>query len=1375
MTLLIDYLSSSKPQSLLDKGKGFWVTILLSILITAVPCNASDIDILETSVTKIQTQLKHADTYYWFGMAEKGNMHSFRQGLYHIDRAEELARNHDIPEAERAHLFQETKGIRTDIKEQMSMHYDTFYGFFPLVRLLAPSLFSNALSTGTFELVDDTDVIATTNAGRNLSQDVFQKWSSRPQLNVIFTSIPQNDLLENEVLYIFNATSKFFVHNYREVVAALTPKQLEQFNSRNITSDIVNSLCNSFGISNILIVTVREMDKIGKDYFSLIEGHIYNLDSTKPSHTFFHMGFSRDRNAFFWPVLWTQLLLYLLAIILFSFINWLKGRKVTETLPLFLIPSIGFLVGRITPWALNPVISSMAPPAENLAILSWWWPCLAGVVLFLGPPVIYRIGAGRMKPIASIFDMDGQGGAIFTAIALGVCAYLSVPLYLLLEGNALQIIIILTISTCYALYALGCSLDTKEGTPLTCSLLIVLSFLILGAALCHLAPEYIYIACGLTIAFSTCALGQPLQAIINKLKKSREIKQVSNTNEKQGTKTNVLPPVPINTEALIQRIQNPPFLELEFFEECYKQVHPLNQGETITMSLISPSGSGKTATAEAIIRKLKQENANIEVLAGKCPPENPDGSKEIVPYAPFRKALASYFGINILSPPENQLQHIDDMLGGIFESVVPFSGLFFPATKSSQKTASNKKEIFIAIADTIRKLASSKTVILFIDDIQWIDDSSRDLLTFLLQEFPEASENNIPLLILLTSRENIKTQGLETSETLFLADLIKDGEFEKILVDRLRLSPPIAKKIISDSGFKISERGGLFWLLQMVSYLAENAFFSRTDEGYIWAEKFSRHAKLPVPDNYREAILQQIKKVPEYRDYLACAACIGSEFYASTLADCFETTRLKTINILQMIEEMTGGLIYDVRGNDDLYYFHSSIVLEIIRDVFNISLQGPKGNNAPQVIFEYHSKIADSLTKNLAKSSSNIWQIASHYYAAGNTHADQAIEYCLEAARMARFEFNFSETEKFITMAEEHASLHNQMEKVEEEKLFLECDKAHVGVKGVDTHETALLALHYYDCKSPLSFSALTAIARACYDGYHPEIAAKAFEVSLGIIDVAENDIEEAEGCHFLGINSPKKNVKEVKEKLRHSYRLLEPFLINFKQTGTKNIEALSLLARVANSLAEVLSYGIPEEKKEAKEKYNVSLLLKELKEISDKLGLGMTHGGLGRLARTFEKDIKSARYHFTKDLEYSRETGDTRGQSMMYSSLGECDLFEAEEVRKRKNADMERSLLESALTNYQNAEKIAGPNLVNKFFALTGLLSSYCLLGAKTESDRVGLRLLKVTQTISEVKKDFLEKDGAAVVLTVIKKCEDCQGTWTDQLKQLAEQTLNK
>ena len=42
------------------------------------------------TLTVIQDYIKHADTYYWFGMAESGNVESFHKGHDYLNRAKVL-------------------------------------------------------------------------------------------------------------------------------------------------------------------------------------------------------------------------------------------------------------------------------------------------------------------------------------------------------------------------------------------------------------------------------------------------------------------------------------------------------------------------------------------------------------------------------------------------------------------------------------------------------------------------------------------------------------------------------------------------------------------------------------------------------------------------------------------------------------------------------------------------------------------------------------------------------------------------------------------------------------------------------------------------------------------------------------------------------------------------------------------------------------------------------------------------------------------------------------------------------------------------------------------------------------------------------------
>ena len=96
--------------------------------------------------------------------------------------------------------------------------------------------------------------------------------------------------------------------------------------------------------------------------------------------------------------------------------------------------------------------------------------------------------------------------------------------------------------------------------------------------------------------------------------------------------------------------------------------------------------------------------------------------------------------------------------------------------------------------------------------------------------------------------------------------------------------------------------------------------------------------------------------------------------------------------------------------------------------------------------------------------------------------------------------------------------------------------------------------------------------------------------------------------------------------------------------------------AKIANSLAEALSYGSAEDKKKAKNLFLDSLHIKENAEIKDLPGIARTYGGLGRLAFfSSPPNIDEAKEYFHKDLDIAKEINDQRGISQMNSFLGSC------------------------------------------------------------------------------------------------------------------------
>ena len=185
-----------------------------------------------------------------------------------------------------------------------SLAEDTFYGQFPLIRLLGNSIFQDYETCGTYDLTDHADDVAVRDAARALCNSVLTRYYDRAQFDVVFASIPFSQDLNNEALYVFNKQPKIFVHNYDEVVRALTPEQLDQFQQGHIDSGIMRSLCEAFSVGDILVVLIKSLDISDGNYFYLAEARDYVSDSDQPKLSCFNYGFLVNVMSSFCQLYW---------------------------------------------------------------------------------------------------------------------------------------------------------------------------------------------------------------------------------------------------------------------------------------------------------------------------------------------------------------------------------------------------------------------------------------------------------------------------------------------------------------------------------------------------------------------------------------------------------------------------------------------------------------------------------------------------------------------------------------------------------------------------------------------------------------------------------------------------------------------------------------------------------------------------------------------------------------------------------------------------------------------------------------------------------------------------------------------------------------
>lgn len=186
------------------------------------------------------------------------------------------------------------------------------------------------------------------------------------------------------------------------------------------------------------------------------------------------------------------------------------------------------------------------------------------------------------------------------------------------------------------------------------------------------------------------------------------------------------------------------------------------------------SGIGKTALVEETLARLAAEHQGLLVLAGRC------YERENVPFramdgvidelSRFWRNLPDINAGAILPRDAGRLRHLFPVLG----RVPAIAGEPDPVAQEDPNI--RRDRAYAALRETFYRLSTRKPLVVFLDNLQWIDRDSVNLLADLLR-----SPDPPPFLLLLSSRdysaertpllpELVKALG-ETLETLDLGPL----------------------------------------------------------------------------------------------------------------------------------------------------------------------------------------------------------------------------------------------------------------------------------------------------------------------------------------------------------------------------------------------------------------------------------------------------------------------------------------------------------------------------------------------------------------------------------------------------------------------------
>ena len=352
------------------------------------------------------------------------------------------------------------------------------------------------------------------------------------------------------------------------------------------------------------------------------------------------------------------------------------------------------------------------------------------------------------------------------------------------------------------------------------------------------------------------------------------------------------------------------------------------KGETKLILIAGYSGVGKTSLVHAIRRRIVESSGIF--IEGKY-----DQYQREIPCSAITAAFDQYVS-QILAEPEgifnyikHNLQKALGDLGRVVTDVVPtLTKIVGEQPKvpelSGQEAAHRFEYVFNQFVCAIAEATSP--LVLFIDDLQWVDPSSLNLLSVFLNNKELSGllilgayrDNEVdPTHPLNTTISELSHQGINV-QTLEINNLAQ-SHVDALVMETLNRQESAGE--LSNLLFQKTQ-GNPFFLRRLLNNLNGEGLINWDFSSNGWDWDLDSIVELEITDNVVEFLVTKLKKLPEKTvSILTVAACIGNRFDISILEVVTAHDRSELIDCLQIaIDSNMLGF-----RDDNFYFVHDRI------------------------------------------------------------------------------------------------------------------------------------------------------------------------------------------------------------------------------------------------------------------------------------------------------------------------------------------------------------------------------------------------------------------------------------------------------------------
>jgi diguanylate cyclase (GGDEF)-like protein len=399
----------------------------------------------------------------------------------------------------------------------------------------------------------------------------------------------------------------------------------------------------------------------------------------------------------------------------------------------------------------------------------------------------------------------------------------------------------------------------------------------------------------------------------------------------------------------------------------------LESGAAI-VSVVGEAGVGKSTLVRQLVPELRLRAGSL--VAGRC--FETDVKR---PYAPWAEALTAV----------NQLGVGGGQVWKELPRLVPELGA------ASGAAAQHKYVLFDEVVAYLRLASASRPIVVVLDDMQWADTASWDLL-----EHVVASLERDRILIALT----VRAEDAERSVVERMRRLSRDERYSEIPLRRLSerevavwLDHVFAHQDIDPAILPLLQRyseGNPFLTTQILRTLLDDKLIQFNSGRW----ELRSRGDIQLPAAVAGLMERRLEKLsPDTRRILATAAVIGRVFDIDLACAAGAGTEDE---LLDAIDEAAAHAVLEPVGTGgSSYSFTHSLLVNAVASSVNA-----------RRLTRIHERVAQALEEHAPN---RLADIAVHYDRAGN--AEKTYSFAMAAGRAATAVYAHSEARGFFTMA----------------------------------------------------------------------------------------------------------------------------------------------------------------------------------------------------------------------------------------------------------------------------------------------------------------------------------------------------------------------